>query len=211
MLVSDACIVALAKCFLHPIAIDIGRCINITDDGLAIFASVSSNVRLANHLDRSGICGLRRISLQGCSNITDIGISAIACNCLQLNNIYICGCKKITDVGVSATAHNCSALTTIILFRVSAIGPNCPFLNSIDISYRNQIADEGVSPIAHNSLLLKSITLSGCKKITDICVIAVGHNCPLLIYVDVHGCFLICADLLLTLRDDNPQLNILHS
>ena len=65
--VTDASIIALGKCCVQLIAIDIGNCTNITDDGLAAFASCSSNVRAENHLLRSDIYDLSRMSLSGCN------------------------------------------------------------------------------------------------------------------------------------------------
>ena len=46
--VTDASIMATAKWCLQLIAIDMGKCENVTDDGLVVFASNSSNVRIAN-------------------------------------------------------------------------------------------------------------------------------------------------------------------
>ena len=76
--ITDASIVALAKCCVHLIAIDIGRCMKITDDGLVALTSGCSNTRTTNLPDGVDISHLRRISLHGCSNISDRGVSAIA-------------------------------------------------------------------------------------------------------------------------------------
>ena len=112
--VTDASIVALAKCSVQLIRIDIGKCTNITDDGLTAFASGCSNVMTTNLLDGLDVYHLRRISFHGCSRITDIGISAIACTFRLLNTIDIPDCSQITDVGISAIADNCPELHTNI-------------------------------------------------------------------------------------------------
>ena len=59
-------------------AINLGRFMNITDDGLVAFDSGCSNVRTANLFEGVDICHLERICLFDCTNITDIGVSAIA-------------------------------------------------------------------------------------------------------------------------------------
>ena len=72
--VTNAGVIALAKSCVHLLEIDIGNCMKITDDGLVAFTSGCSNVRTANLLDRSDIYNLRKIRLDGCTNVTDIGI-----------------------------------------------------------------------------------------------------------------------------------------
>ena len=67
------------------------------------------------------VCNLRRIILHGCSNITDRGVSAVACNCNLLNNIDISDCCRITDVSLSAIADNCAGLHTINLSNSARI------------------------------------------------------------------------------------------
>ena len=49
---------------------------------------------------------LSSITLDGCSNITDVGVSALAQGCRQLSSINLRFCHNITDVGVSALADN---------------------------------------------------------------------------------------------------------
>ena len=115
--VTDASIMALAKWCLQLIAIDMGKCENMADDGLVGFASSCWNVRTANLLDTVDICHLRRINLSDCTNITDIGVSAVACTSRLLNKIDISDCYQVTDVGVSAIANNCRELCYIDLYR----------------------------------------------------------------------------------------------
>ena len=131
-----ASIIALAKSCVHLRAIDIGWCMRLTDDGLVAFASYCSNMRTVNVLDGADICNLRRISLHGCEFISDIGISAVACNFRLLNSIDISVCRYVTDVGLSAIADNCPELHTINLSDLVRFDSDIP------------ITDIGVSAIA---------------------------------------------------------------
>ena len=121
---TDKSIIAVGKWCVYLMAINLGRCMNIADDGLVAFDSVCSNVSTANLLDGDDICHLERICLFDCTNITDIGVSAIA---PLLNTIKLIGCSLVSDKGVSA------------------IGNNCPLLKTIDLSCSDIITDIGVS------------------------------------------------------------------
>ena len=153
---TDKSIIAVGKWCVYLMAIDLGRCcMNITDDGLVAFDSGCSNVSTANLLDGDDICHLERICLVDCTNITDIGVSAIA---PLLNTIKLIGCSLVSDIGVSA------------------IGNNRPLLNIMNLAGCSLVSDIGVSAIGYNCPPLKTIDLSCSDIITDIGVSAIGNN-----------------------------------
>ena len=67
-----------------------------------------------------GCHDLTSISLSGCYDISDIGISAIAEGCHQLTSTDLSGCGSISDIGISAIAQGCHDLTLIYQWN------NCP-------------------------------------------------------------------------------------
>ena len=51
-------------------------------------------------------CGqLQSIVLQGCSLVTDIGVSALGAGCGQLLSIFIKDCDKVTDAFILSLGH----------------------------------------------------------------------------------------------------------
>ena len=192
--ITDASVITLAKSCRQLLSINIGGCINITDEGLLAFGRAIScacpNERDGNLVDRLHFTNLEIISLYGCANITDVGVSAIVCCCPLLRTFVLHGCVKITDVGVLAVAQK------------------CPRLSSIDLSWCGMITDIGVSAIADKCPQLKKIFLLECKKITYTGVSAVVNKCLSLLHLDITCCSRISPYYLSDLRRDNPCLHI---
>ena len=98
------------------------------------------------------------VDLSGCTDITDIGLSALGHGCSQLQMINLRCCYGITDIGISALGRGCSQLQTINLsccqgitdIGVSALGDGCDQLRMIDLS-----ECRGVSIIAVSALRLQ--------------------------------------------------------
>ena len=158
--VTDVSVIELVHCCPQLTTIDLGKCINITDEGLTAFAHDRQLETTANLLGREYHFSLRRMSLIGCTKITDVGVSAVAQNCPLLSNINVSYCRSISDTALSAIAHD------------------CPLLREINVSGCNQITNVGLSALAQNCSLLDEIDTSNCYTISDVGVIAVAHNCP---------------------------------
>ena len=70
------------------------------------------------------------LDLQGCENITEIGISALGQSCPLLSSISLPHCNKVTDIGISA------------------LGVGCPLYSNIDLTGCNNITDVDISRLA---------------------------------------------------------------
>ena len=82
---------------------------------------------------RVDICHLRRTSFHSCTNITDVGMSAIADNCPLLNKINISWFKYITDIRVLAAVQNCPYLCYI--YRSDCVSISYDILSTLRVSY----------------------------------------------------------------------------
>lgn len=81
-------------------SININKCLSITDQSLIIIS------KLCKYINNINI---------GNSNITDIGIQAIAINCKQLKYLDISNCWNITSLSIITIANHCIELQQIHL------------------------------------------------------------------------------------------------
>jgi hypothetical protein len=116
---------------------------NVTDAGL-----------LAVALNRA----LLKLCLEGCSNLTDEGLEAIARYCPQLQDLDLSACDHLTDA-------------TLI-----ALGQHCHNLHELNVSNFN-MTDAGPQAIAAGCPLLEVITLAPGDQLTDTALIALGQRC----------------------------------
>jgi hypothetical protein len=70
-------------------------------------------------------CHLQSINLHACSDVTDVGIAAVASNCSKLQSIILYACN-ITDESVRSLVLKCSNLQSICLsaWYISKISKN---------------------------------------------------------------------------------------
>jgi len=89
------------------------------------------------------------IDLSGVDSITDRTIFALADSCYKLQGINLLGCRRVTSSSLCALADKCSLLRRV---KLSGL---------IDLT------DEPVSVLAIKGTLLLEIDLNGCKKLSD--------------------------------------------
>ena len=106
-------------------------------------------------------CDLESVDFNNCLKITDISITTLAKNCLELTTINIAYCPQITDVSIIELAHHCPKLNSIFLCKcnitdvsVIELAKNCPELMIIDLKKCFKITN-----ISFTTLLKHSIKL----------------------------------------------------
>jgi F-box and leucine-rich repeat protein GRR1 len=118
---------------------------------------------------------LERLTLVGCSNLSDDVIARTVPSFPNLVAIDLSGVDSVTDRTVSAIAYNCRKLQGINLLScrqvsstsVSALAEKCPLLRRVKLSGLIDLTDEPVSALAIEGTLLLEIDLNGCKKLSD--------------------------------------------
>ncbi|CAI8615400.1 unnamed protein product [Vicia faba] len=104
--------------------LDLYRCVRIGDDGLAALATGCNKLTMLNlsYCNRMTNTGLKWISnlselsdleMRGLSNITSIGIKAVAVGCKRLAHLDLKHCEKIDDSGFWALAFYAQNLQQI--------------------------------------------------------------------------------------------------
>ncbi|XP_073525530.1 uncharacterized protein [Phyllobates terribilis] len=105
-MISDYSVIPLLEaCDAGLVNVKLGRCVNITDNTVAILTRAHGGT-------------LELISLDGCSKITDASLVAIAEYCLLLNDLDLTRCG-ITDFGVSALSRSNQVVATLRVLSVS--------------------------------------------------------------------------------------------
>ena len=194
--ITDASLIALGKFSRQLILMDIGRCFNITDEGLQGFADGCLNVKDMNlpdglHTgDMDQNCHLRHMSISD----TCVPVSAHSTSLLRIVNLS--RCEQITDVGILALAHSCPLLSDIDLYScmqitdtaISAVAHSCPHLSTLDLSCCLMITDRSISALVSSCPPLSSIKLGKCEQITDIGISALSNSFPHLKCIDLSAC-----------------------
>jgi F-box and leucine-rich repeat protein GRR1 len=89
------------------------------------------------------------IDLSGVDSVTDRTVSVIADKCRKLQGINLLGCRRVSSAGIAALADK------------------CPLLRRVKLSGLVDLTDEPVSALAIKGTLLLEIDLNGCKKLSD--------------------------------------------
>ncbi|KAH9077259.1 hypothetical protein EDB83DRAFT_2540642 [Lactarius deliciosus] len=118
---------------------------------------------------------LERLTLVGCSNLSDDVIARTVPHFPNLVAIDLSGVDGVTDRTVFALADCCPKLQGINLLgcrRVSstsigALAEKCPLLRRVKLTGLTDLTDDPVSNLAIKGSLLLEIDLNGCKKLSD--------------------------------------------
>jgi len=120
--------------------------------------------------------GLERLTLVGCSAITDEALEIVFLACPNLFAIDLTGVVEATDKAITALARTCERLqginlagcTAITSEGVSALAKHCHLLRRVKLNYIEAINDEAVSALAQSCPHLLEIDLNGCRHVTDL-------------------------------------------
>lgn len=99
------------------------------------------------------LCGvhnkIENLQLAGCSQISDVGLWAIARHLVKLIVLNCTGCSQVTTVGIRSLSLRCSDLI------------------ELDLSYCYLLDDVSMTVLAGGSWKLQKLSLRGCAKISD--------------------------------------------
>ncbi|KAK9921415.1 hypothetical protein M0R45_029925 [Rubus argutus] len=156
----DAGLVPLVNKALYLTHLDLGYCSSITDQTLEAVGSASS---------------ISILNLQGCSLITDCGLSFLANgSCSKtIKELVLAECDRITDLGVSLLKQMCCLeelnlcdcgpkVTDIGGVEIAAIHA----LKKLDLSWLVNVSDPTIVALAENCLNLEALDLTGCELVT---------------------------------------------
>lgn len=157
-----------------------------------LFLSDQAVEALANHCH-----ALRVLDLSNGPFITDVSLFALAHGCGMLERLNLSGCTRISELGLIVLAENCSNLMHLNLCGCNnagtdqallALGQNCIMLESLNVGWCERITDTGVVGLASRCSYLMIVDLCGCLWITDRSVIALADNCHHLRALGLYSC-----------------------
>ncbi|KAL0075077.1 hypothetical protein J3Q64DRAFT_1387035 [Phycomyces blakesleeanus] len=122
---------------------------------------------------------LERITLSGCSNLTDLGL------------------LKLLDHGAceNLVSLDLSDITTISDLTILKVAEQCPRLQGLNLNMHKdtqdrftRITDASIVKIAKSCRGLRRIKLSNFAHVSDTSAIALAHHCPGLTEIDLMSC-----------------------
>ncbi|CAL0302311.1 unnamed protein product [Lupinus luteus] len=116
----------------------------------------------------SNAARLRKLNLDKCLGVTDIGLAKIAVGCGRLESLSLKWCLEISDLGIDLLCKKCLEL------------------KFLDVSYL-KITSESLRSIASLSQL-ENFAMVGCSLVDDAGLRFLEKGCPLLKAIDVSRC-----------------------
>jgi len=118
------------------------------------------------------------------------------CVCTQLERLTLVGCTAVTDDALEIVFLACPKLVAIDLTGVveatdkaiTALARTCERLQGINLGGCKAITSEGVFALAKHCHLLRRVKLSSIEAINDGAVSALAQSCPHLLEIDLNGC-----------------------
>lgn len=153
---------------------------------------------------------VEKITLNGCSRLTDTGISIIARRCPELRCLEIRGCGNVTNAGVCelvSKCHNLEKLDITGCYQITNIQPSSSssasqeseavlpasltrqlYIQYLDLTDCQLLDDNGLKTIVRNCPQLTHLYLRRCVQITDAGVKHVASYCVALRELSVSDC-----------------------
>jgi F-box and leucine-rich repeat protein GRR1 len=128
-------------------------------------------------------------------DITDSLFCRLA-QCDRLERLTLVGCTAISEGALSHVLPCCPNLVAIDLTGVidtsdkviEALAESAKRLQGINLGGCKNITDKGVMALANHCPLLRRVKLSGVELITDEPISALAKSCPLLLEIDLNNC-----------------------
>ena len=118
----------------------------------------------------------------GSERVTDASIRAVTRHCLKLSRLQLCGCNEITDIG----AENCPNLQWLMTLHcikltdasITAVADHCPNLMVLAVAWCTKLTDASIAAVAAGCPNLKALMLDGSTKLTKVSLAAIASSFP---------------------------------
>lgn len=136
---------------------------------------------------------LESLSLSGCTEITDSGLTQLQSYGSNLQNLHLDCCFNITDYGLSLIASGCPLLMIISFYRclnitdrgLEILASGCMSLKHVNLSYCSRISDKGLKALTQGCRQLQAVKISHCESITGVGFKGCSET---LAYVEADSC-----------------------
>ncbi|KAL1925296.1 uncharacterized protein VTP21DRAFT_179 [Calcarisporiella thermophila] len=196
--------------------LNIAWCRSITDRGLTVILKgcprlktlkIDGMVSLGRGGDEvvaevikafEGMRELRRLSMAGCSSLTDACIEQLIRYIPKLTHLNLSNCILLTNTALRHLGAGGPALEHLDLAGCSAIADDglvalaagCRRLRSIDLEDCVIVSDTGLRALASHCQQLEKVCLSFCEMVTDEGVEHLVRECPL-VRLELDNCPLV--------------------
>ncbi|KAI7863984.1 hypothetical protein BDF14DRAFT_1733090 [Spinellus fusiger] len=150
-------------------------------------------------------CFIRRINLTHLTHAVMDPHLVFLSNCERIERLTLAGCSSLTDQGLLALLNHgaCSFLVSMDLSDVplisdltlTRIAEQCPKLQGLNLSMSREgqdqlslITDSSIVKVAHHCRGLKRIKIHYRALVTDVSALALAEHCPGLTEIDLMNC-----------------------
>jgi F-box and leucine-rich repeat protein GRR1 len=117
-------------------------------------------------------------------------------SCIRLERLTLVGCSLLTDTALIKVFTACPNLVALDLTHVTevtdksviALATSARKLQGINLGYCKKVTDEGIFALAHLCPLLRRVKLHGLTSLTNDSISALAKRCPLLLEIDLNLC-----------------------
>ncbi|CBQ70760.1 related to GRR1-required for glucose repression and for glucose and cation transport [Sporisorium reilianum SRZ2] len=139
---------------------------------------------------------VRRLNFTLLANQLEDQLFSMMSACTRLERLTLAGCSNITDATLVKVFQNTPQLVAIDLTDVADISDatlltlaaNCPKAQGINLTGCKKISSKGVAELARSCKLLRRVKLCGCDNVDDEALLALTEHCPSLLEVDLIHC-----------------------
>lgn len=139
---------------------------------------------------------VRRLNFTNVAQLLTDRMLLCALGCRQLERLTLTGCSQLSDRSVvPMISQNCGLqsvdITNIEMLTnavIETIASNCHQIQGLYVANCSKVTDGSLSRLAHSCPLLKRVKLNGCFEVTDTAVADLIRNCRMLVELDLAGC-----------------------
>nr|XP_032634758.1 dynein regulatory complex subunit 6-like isoform X1 [Chelonoidis abingdonii] len=152
-----------------------------------------SDAGLRSFLEGSSGTKLRELNLTNCIHVTDASLMKIAQRCHNLTYLNMRYCESVTDAGIEALGNLTSLIsidisgTTVSDMSLAALG-HTRRMKELSVSECRKITDMGIQKFCQGAKDLEYCDVSYCFKLTNETVKALAFNCHQLTSLNIAGC-----------------------
>nr|XP_014436318.1 dynein regulatory complex subunit 6 isoform X5 [Pelodiscus sinensis] len=165
---------------------------DITNGTLRLLSRIS-DAGLRPFLEGSSGAKLRELNLTNCIHITDASLMKIAQRCHNLTYLNIRYCESVTDGGIEALGYMTSLMsidisgTTVSDMSLVVLG-HVRRMKELSVSECRKITDLGIQRFCQGAKDLEYCDVSYCFQLTNETVKALAFNCRQLTSLNIAGC-----------------------
>ncbi|XP_050781491.1 dynein regulatory complex subunit 6 isoform X4 [Gopherus flavomarginatus] len=152
-----------------------------------------SDAGLRSFLEGSSGTKLRELNLTNCIHVTDASLMKIAQRCHNLTYLNMRYCESVTDAGIEALGNMTSLIsidisgTTVSDMSLAALG-HTRRMKELSVSECRKITDMGIQKFCQGAKDLEYCDVSYCFQLTNETVKALAFNCHQLTSLNIAGC-----------------------